>query len=253
MGTASSRFEGCAAIVTGAGGGIGGAVAARLASEGARVALLDVAQGAIEALAESLRKDGAEALALECDVSEAQSVERAVESARSELGAPRVLCNIAGVQQFGRTEEFPVEAWTRILGVNLTGTFLMCRAVLPHLVETRGAIVNIASMAGLVGLPYDAAYCASKGGVVMLTGSLAKEFSDRGVRVNAIAPGGVETAMIDVPFPEDANPDVMKFVPMVPGAVCEPKTIASVVAFLASDDAAHITGTTLPVDGGVTA
>ena len=240
-------------MITGAGGGVGGAVASLLASEGARVALLDVALEAAEVAAEALRKDGSDALALECDVSDPLAVQSAVERAVGAFGPPRVLCNIAGMQQFGHTEDFPFEVWSQILGINLTGTFLMCRALLPQLVEMRGAIVNVASLAGLVGLPYDAAYCASKGGVVMLTRSLAKEFSDRGVRVNAVAPGGVKTAMAEVPFPEDANPDVMKFVPNVPGGVCEPETIATAIAFLASEDAAHITGTVLPVDGGLAA
>jgi len=248
-----SRFEDRCVVVTGAGGGVGGAVASLLASEGARVALLDVALEAAEARADLLRKDGSNALAVECDVSDPDSVDRAVERAVSGLGSPSVLCNVAGVQQFGHTQDFPIEAWSRILGINLTGTFLMCRAVVPHLVETRGAIVNVSSMAGLMGLPYDAAYCASKHGVVGITRSLAKEFRDRGVRVNAVAPGGVRTAMIDVPFPGDVNPDVMQFVPMSPFGVCEPETIASAIAYLASEDSVHVTGTVLPVDGGVTA
>ena len=140
-----------------------------------------------------------------------------------------------------------------LIAVNLTGTFLMCRAVLPHLVETRGAIVNVASLAGLVGLPYDAAYCASKGGVIQLTRSLAKEFSDRHVRVNALAPGGVKTAMMEIPFPDDANPAVLQTIPGAPHGICEPERIADVIAFLGSDDAAHITGAVLPVDGGLSA
>jgi NAD(P)-dependent dehydrogenase (short-subunit alcohol dehydrogenase family) len=248
-----ARFENSCAVITGAGGGIGGALATRLASEGARVVLLDVALSAAEARAAALRKDGAEALALECDVSDPASIDRATDRAVSAFGAPQVLCNCAGVQQFGRTETVSFETWSRILGINLTGTFLMCRALLTFLVETRGTIVNVASMAGLMGLPYDAAYCASKGGVVMLTRSLAKEFRDRGVRVNAVAPGGVKTSMMEVPFPEDANPDVMQFVPMSPYGTCDPETIAAAMAYLASEEAEHVTGTVLPVDGGVTA
>jgi NAD(P)-dependent dehydrogenase (short-subunit alcohol dehydrogenase family) len=241
------------AIVTGGGSGIGRATCVRLCSEGARVAALDVNLAAAEETATAMRRAGGAAMAQGCDVSDPASVAAAVAAVVRELGPPAVLCNVAGIQQYGHAEKLSFETWSRIIGVNLTGTFLMSQATLPHLVGTRGSIVNVASLAGIMGLPYDAAYCASKGGVVMLTKALAKEFSNRGVRVNAVAPGGVETPMAAIPFPADAAPEVMQLIPRTPMGWCTPAEIAAVIAFLASEDARKVTGVVVPVDGAMTA
>lgn len=248
-----SRFSDQVVIVTGGGSGIGRATCLRLSSEGARVAALDVNLAAAEETATELRRNGGAATALRCDVSDPAAVAAAVAAVVRELGPPSVLCNVAGIQQYGHAETLSFETWSRIIGVNLTGTFLMSQATLPHLVNTRGSIVNVASLAGIMGLPYDAAYCASKGGVVMLTKALAKEFSDRGVRVNAVAPGGVETPMGEIPFPEDASPEVMQLIPRTPMGWCKPAEIAAVIAFLASEDASKVTGVVVPVDGAMSA
>ncbi len=246
-------FVGRSAVITGGGGGVGQALALKLASAGAQVAVLDLSAEAAQSTAAAVSAAGGRALALACDVSDPESVAETTEAIVGEWGSPHLLCNAAGMQVYGRTEDFPVETWLKIIGVNLTGAFLVCRSLLPHLAKEGGAVVNVASLAGLVGLPYDAAYCASKGGLIQLTRSLAKEFSDRKVRVNAVAPGGVNTAMLDIPFPEDGDPGVLKTIPSAVNGLCEPETIANVISFLLSDEAAHITGTVLPVDGGLSA
>ena len=246
-------WAGRSAVITGGGGGVGRALALKLAGGGAQVAVLDLSAELAEGTVTAVREKGGTALALACDVSDPASVEAAVQGVVTEWGSPRLLCNAAGMQAYGRTEDYPVETWLKIIGVNLTGAFLVCRALLPHLAEEGGAVVNVASLAGLVGLPYDAAYCASKGGLIQLTRSLAKEFSDRKVRVNAVAPGGVKTAMLEIPFPEDGDPAVLQTIPSAVDGVCEPEAIAEVISFLLSDEASHITGAILPVDGGLSA
>lgn len=248
-----NRFQDRVAIVTGGASGIGLATGLRLAREGARVAVVDLDEAGANATAEAIRAQGGDAIGSSCDVSDPRLVTRTVFDITTRLGKPAVLCNVAGIQEYAHTEVLRFETWSRILGVNLTGTFLMCQAALPHLVETQGSIVNVASLAGIRGLPYDAAYCASKGGVVMLTRALAKEFSNRGVRVNAVAPGGVDTPMGAIPFPGDASPEVMQLIPRSPWGWCTPDEVASVIAFLASDDARKVTGAIVPVDGGVSA
>jgi NAD(P)-dependent dehydrogenase (short-subunit alcohol dehydrogenase family) len=147
----------------------------------------------------------------------------------------------------------PFEEWSRIIAVNLTGTFLMCQAVLPHLLDGGGNIVNIASNAGLMGVPYGAAYCASKGGVVQLTKALADEYLRRGIRVNVVAPGGIATPLQGAfqQFPEGANMKAFAKL-MTPLGMCEPEEVASLVAFVASDEGRYMTGAVLPFDGGLT-
>ena len=146
----------------------------------------------------------------------------------------------------------PFEDWSRIIGVNLTGTFLMAQAVLPHLLEGGGNIVNIASNAGLMGQPYSAAYCASKGGVVQLTRALADEYLHRGVRVNAIAPGAINTPLLHAfRLPPDADVKrISKLMSPLGGA--EPEEVAALIAFVASDEARYMTGTIVSIDGGLT-
>ena len=247
------RFTDKVAIVTGAGSGIGRATATRLGHEGAAVACLDLNGDAAEEVAAKINADGGSARAWSCDVSDETSVEGAVGAVLAAFGGLDVLCNIAGVGRAHHTHELPKSDWDLMIGVNLTGTMLMCRAALPSLVERRGAIINTASSAGLIGQPYTAAYCASKGGVVLFTKALAVEYDHTGLRVNAIAPGMTQTRIID-DFGVPDGGDFKKVFSIIPAlGACTPEEIAGLFAYIASDEARNMTGSIVPLDGGITA
>jgi NAD(P)-dependent dehydrogenase (short-subunit alcohol dehydrogenase family) len=248
----STRFMGQLAVVTGAGSGLGRAVAMRLASEGATVACLDVARDAADRTAAEIRDSGAKARAYRVDVADPDSVRAVVGDLARDLGRPSVLVNCAGIGKFANAHEMPFEDWSRIIGVNLTGTFLMSQAVLPHMLDGGGNIVNIASNAGLMGQPYSAAYCASKGGVVQLTRALADEYLKRGVRVNAIAPGGIATPLQHAfQLPPGADPASLDKL-RTPLGNSRPEEIAALVAFVASEEGRYMTGSIVAIDGGLT-
>ena len=247
------RHEGTCAIVTGAGSGIGKATAARLAAEGARVACLDV-KGYDETAAEIVA-DGGHAWGYECDVTDDGAVRRAVDLAFSELGGLNVVCNVAGIGQFYRTETLDPAVFDRIIAVNLRGTFLVCRYSLPHMLEaTGGVIVNTTSVSGIVGNPWNAAYAASKGGVLMLTKALAAEYRHRGVRVNGVAPGMVATDLSAgfTDFFANENIDLSEFGRGQPVRAATPDEIAATFAFVTSGDAAYMSGAIIVLDGGAT-
>lgn len=246
------RFDDKVVLVTGAASGIGKATAARLCSEGAKLLCADRDIDGARQVAAAL---GAAAEAFEVDVADPAACVAAVEAAVSRWGRLDALANIAGIGGFGHAAEIDDAAWRRIIDVNLTGVFQMTRAALPHLEAVRGNIVNIASAAGLVGTPYAAAYSASKSGVVGLTRSVAVEYSLRGVRVNAVCPGAVDTPLIAGGFGAITNVEPRLFERLTPllGAMARPEDIAAAVAFLASADAAFVTGAILAVDGGQTA
>ncbi len=244
------RFEDKVVLITGAASGIGRASVERMASEGATLACVDVQNEAVELAAKQARALGAEALALVCDVSDPKAVRHAIASTVSEFGRLDSLCNIAGILHFDNTHELPLEKWNQILAVNLTGTFLMCQAALPHLLEGGGNIVNMSSTAALAGHPWTAAYSASKGGVLGLTRTLAIEYGKQGLRANAVCPGSVSTPMHQVfQLPEGADPKLLeRILPL--DEFRGPEVAAAVVAFLASEDAAHVNGEQIRVDGG---
>jgi NAD(P)-dependent dehydrogenase (short-subunit alcohol dehydrogenase family) len=246
------RLNGKMIVVTGAASGIGRATAIRVASEGATVACLDLAADAAEKTAAEISEAGGQARAWPLDVSDESSVDAVVGQVTSELGAIDGLCNVAGIGKFAHTTEMGKAEWDKILAVNLTGTFLMCRAVLPQLLEHGGAIVNTASTAGIFGQPYSAAYGASKGAVISLTKSLAYEYIRRGVRVNAVAPGGIETPIHgSFGFPEGGDPKLF-YKLSSPMGFGQPEEVAGLFAYLASDEARYITGAVFTIDGGIT-
>src|ERR1700733_7087124 len=248
----AERFRGKVAVVTGAGSGIGRAVAERLAAEGASVAGLDGAQDNLDPTVAAIAAAGGVAAPFTCDVTSESSVAVAVDGTLERFGPPDVVCNVAGIGGFFNTVDMPLDRWERILAVNLTGPFLVCRATLPHMIDRGGSIVNVASNTGLMGQAYSAAYCASKAGVLMFSKALAAEYLSRQVRVNVVAPGGVDTPLIgSFELPEGADASVLTRI-MTPLGFSTPAEIAASVAFLASDESSYTTGAVLSVDGGIT-
>lgn len=246
-----NRFEDKIALVTGAASGIGQATALRLAEEGAKVACVDVNAEGLASTCESITGLGREALALECDVSDEGAVAKTVKSVIDKFGTLNVLANVAGILRADHTHELSLADWDRILRINLTGTFLMCREAIPHLLEKKGNnIVNTSSTSALGSHPWMAAYAASKGGILSLTRVIAVEYVKKGLRCNAVCPGGVSTPLHgQFSMPENADPQLLQgAIPLVP--YVGPKHAASTIAFLASDDARYMNGTYLRVDGG---
>jgi NAD(P)-dependent dehydrogenase (short-subunit alcohol dehydrogenase family) len=236
----TQRFADTTALVTGAGSGLGAATARRLAAEGAAVACLDVMDAAAETAA-AIRASGARAQAYLADV-----------SAR-DLGRPAVVVNCAGIGRFYHSHDMPPAEWLRIIAVNLTGTFFVCQAALPFLLEGGGSIVNVASNAGLMAQPYSAAYCASKGGVVALTRSLADEYLERGIRVNCIAPGGITTPLQDAFRNVPEGIEWKKLIKIrTPLGNATPEEVAALICFVASPEGRYMTGAVVSIDGGLT-
>lgn len=247
------RFEGKSVFVTGAASGIGRATAERFGREGGRIACADVNAAGAEQTAASIRSAGGEAFAVPCDVTSPGAVTEAVSEAVRRHSGLHVLANVAGIGFFKRTTETTLDEWNRMIAVNLTGQFLTCREAIPHILESTGAIVNTASVAGLKSHPYSAAYCASKGGVVQLTRALAVEYGRKGVRINCLCPGGVETPLIEqFKLPEGVSQAALtRIMPL--GRMGKPDEVAGTIAFLASDDASYVNGATIVVDGGMIA
>jgi len=250
----SNRFEGKRVLCTGAASGIGRATAKRFAAEGAQVAAVDRDADGLAATVEAIGAAGGTATAYVCDVSQQAAVEAMVATVAADLGGIDVVLNIAGLGHFANSHEETIEGWEETIATNLTGTFLVSRYALPHLLESKGNIVNTASNAGLQGQPWSAAYCASKGGVVMLTKALAFEYLDRGVRVNAIAPGPTNTNIMHGFASTVPEGEIFKKLSktMTPMGTAEPEDLAAGFAFVASDEARFMSGSIVPIDTGVT-
>ncbi len=247
------RFEDKAVIVTGAASGIGRAAAERLAREGASVFCVDVQPRGLDDVVGEIRNAGGNATAHACDLADTAAPPAAVSAAVTALGKLDVLCNIAGIVRMDKTHELELADWNRVIAINLTGTFLMCKAAIPHLLERRGNIVNTASTAGIQGMPWGAAYGSSKAGVIGLTRALAVEYGKLGLRVNAICPGSIETPMMKVDmFPKGVDMKLVHRIMALDNAR-GPESVAGVVAMLASEEGAHINGETIRVDGGTLA
>ncbi len=254
------KLDGKAALVTGAGRGIGKGIAASLAQEGAKVLIADIDQGLAEATAAELRETGQEAAALRCDVTKADEVDAMVEAAYQRFGQLDIAVNNAGVVGAMPLAEMSEAEWDRIFAVNVKGVFLCCRAQAPRMAETGGgAIINLASIAGKAGVPLLSHYCASKFAVIGFTNSIAKEFAQEGVRINAICPGIIATAMwhgetglSTLLKGEDETAEEVwqrKISTLLPqGEEQTPEDIGALAVFLATQP--HIIGQSINVDGG---
>jgi meso-butanediol dehydrogenase / (S,S)-butanediol dehydrogenase / diacetyl reductase len=247
------RFDGKVAFVTGSAAGIGRATALRLASEGASLYLIDLALEGLQETAKRCEELGAAVAHARCDVTREAEVRANVQACVDRFGRLDALCNIAGIILLQHFEKLTVEQFRRVLEVNLVGTFMLCQAALPHLLATRGAIVNTSSTSALAGLPYGSAYGTSKGGVSALTRTLAVEFGKRGLRCNAVNPGSIQTAMSGEGIvPEGADMRLMARTMSI-SKPQGPEVVAAVIAMLASDDGIHINGEEIRVDGGTLA
>lgn len=252
--SSQQRFVGKAAVVTGAGSGIGRAVVLRLASEGANVLATDISEERLSETSALAEAAGAKIHTRSGDVSKRAECFAAVEEAVGTFGRLDILGNVAGIGRAEHFTEVTEEAYRQMMGVNADGYFFMAQAAIPHLLESGGSVINIASNAGLMGQAYTVAYCMSKGAVVQLTKSLAMEYSKTSLRVNAIAPGGTATNLTGAfSFPPEGIDFklVMRYTGQRPMA--QPEDIASLFAFLASEEAQNIHGAIVSSDGGLTA
>ncbi|PPJ13238.1 short-chain dehydrogenase [Nocardia nova] len=244
-------MSGRTVIVTGGASGIGGAIARRLAADGSPVAVFDVDGAAADLAAREIGEAGGKAIGVAVDVSDRAAIDTGVQRVRAELGRPSILVNSAGITTSGPFLDITAQQWARVLAVNLTGTFDCCQAVLPDMVEQGwGRIVNISSSSVHSGAAGMAAYVSSKSGVLGLTKVLALEFARKGITVNTIPPGFIDTPMMRATA-ERGFIDVGKQIDATPvGRIGLPEDIAAACAFLVSEEAGYITGQVIGVNGG---
>jgi 2-keto-3-deoxy-L-fuconate dehydrogenase len=246
------KLSGRVALITGAGSGIGEATALLFAREGASICAVDVNESGATATARAI----GDALAVTANVSSSDEVQDAVSRCLDRFGRIDVLVNCAGVGSTQTLADTPEEVWDRVFAVNTRGTFLTCKYALPHMLSSGGCIVNIASVAGMVGIRNRAAYCASKGAVISLTQSIAVDFVGQGIRCNCICPGTVDSPWVGrlLDAAEDPVAERAALIARQPmGRLGLPEEIAAAALYLASDDAAFMTGSQLVIDGGLTA
>jgi len=245
------QLSGQAALVTGGGTGIGRAICLALAAQGAKVAVANRSSiAAAQAVADEIIASGGQAIALQGDVSKAADADNFIQQVLTSFGALDIVVNNAGTTRDTLLMRMSEEDWDAVLDTNLKGTFLVTRAAIRPMMKARhGKIINISSVMGLVGNPGQANYSASKAGIIGFTRTIAKEVGSRGIQVNVVAPGFIETAMTDALKPE-LKDTVIKQIPA--GRLGNPDDVAKVVAFLCTSGADYITGQTITVDGGMT-
>jgi NAD(P)-dependent dehydrogenase (short-subunit alcohol dehydrogenase family) len=251
-----TRLAGKVALITGGGTGIGRSIALACAREGAKVAVVGRRREKLQDAVAEIKAAGGEAVAIACDVSRAADAQNAIRKTAEEFGKLNVLINNAGVLSVSTIEEIDEDEWDNLMAANLKGPFLMCRAALPEFRKAGGgAIVNVGSVLGLVAMKKRAAYCASKGGVTLLTKAIAVDHGHENIRANCICPSIVETDLVSelfkTPDGERAKRDRLATIPL--GRFGKPHDIAGLAVFLASDESAWLTGAAIPIDGGLTA
>ena len=248
-----SDMTGKAALVTGAGGGLGQAVAVILARAGADICIVDVKEDGLDETAKRIKDCGRKALVHVADLSVADNCPAAVAATVQAFGRLDALCNVAGVLKLANSHEMPVAEWNLVMAVNLTAPFLLSKAAIPHLLDSEGAIVNVTSIAAHMGQAYAAAYCASKAGLAQLTKAMAMEYLRTPLRINAISPGGMVTEIgaSCVP-PAGADPELLGRYRPIRGLV-EVADMANMVAYLASPASAGFHGAVIQMDKAITA
>jgi meso-butanediol dehydrogenase/(S,S)-butanediol dehydrogenase/diacetyl reductase len=251
-----TRLAGKIALITGGGTGIGRAIALAFAREGAKVAVAGRRKEKLQETLLELQKQGDEGLAIACDVSKAKDAERAVRETAKAFGKLNVLVNNAGVLHVSTIEAMSEDEWDRLMTINLKGPFLMCRAALPAFRKAGGgAIVNVGSILGLIGMKDRAAYCASKGGVTLLTKAIALDHAHENVRSNCICPSIVETELVQGLFVSKEGKALRQArIGQIPlGRMGRPEDVAEMAVFLASEESSWLTGAAVPLDGGLSA
>jgi NAD(P)-dependent dehydrogenase (short-subunit alcohol dehydrogenase family) len=252
-----TRLKGKVAIVTGGGSGIGRAIAFACAREGAKVAVLGRRTDTLDAVVTEMAQSGADGTAVICDITRTNDVNKAIEDVERAFGYVNILVNNAGVLSVSTAETISEEEWDRVMATNLKGPFLMSRAVLPAFRRAGGGvIVNIGSVLGLIAMKDRAAYCASKGGLVLLTKAMALDHAHEKIRANCICPAIVETDLVKSLFAqsvEGQNARNARIATLPLGRFGKPTDVAELAVFLASEESSWITGTAIPVDGGLSA
>jgi NAD(P)-dependent dehydrogenase (short-subunit alcohol dehydrogenase family) len=252
-----TRLAGKIALITGGGTGIGRAIALAFAREGAKVAIVGRRADKLAEVLGEIRKHDVDGLAIACDVAKATDVERAVIETSAKFGGLNVLVNNAGALHVATVEGTSEEEWDRLMTVNMKGPFLMSKAVLPAFRRAGGgAIVNVGSLLGLVAMKDRAAYCASKGGVTLLTKAMAVDHGHENIRVNCICPSLVETDLVQALFNDGERGATLKkerIATFPLGRAGQPADVAEMAVFLASDESSWLTGAAIPLDGGLSA
>lgn len=249
----NQRFDNKVVLITGAASGMGKATALRMGREGAKVLCVDINSSGAEETAAAIRGAGGQAQAAAGDIGDPTQCRALVDQAVARFGGLDVLCNVAGRGGLRAFPEETVDSWNAAFAVNVNGPFHLSQAALPHLLARRGNIVNVASTAGLQGQAYMPAYTASKHALVGLTKSMAVEFGRKGLRVNAVCPGGTATPFLQTfAVPEGAEMDLIGHMQLLPD-MAQPEDIANMICFAASDEAHFVNGAILSVDGGTVA
>ncbi len=244
------RFKDKTVIITGAGSGIGKSTALRLDAEGAKLLVIDINEEELSTTHSMLENQSSTLHLLNiASLNDTKKFFKDFQESNKQLDA---LINVAGILRFDNSHEVEIENWNKILEINLTGTFFMCRYALPLLLESKGAIVNVSSSAAIGAHAWTAAYSASKGGISAFSKTLAVEYGMRGLNVNCVCPASIQTPMSTNPdMPKDIDTRLLKKIMPLDGVNRSPDDIASTIAFLASEDAIHINGIDLRVDGGL--